>query len=418
MKSKKYYVLLVIFLFSLILNSSIFAAPVKTINALYMKQAGYSESDIKSITQEFEKANPDVRINLTLVPYDALHDKIVTAAASRSGAYDVVLIDCIWTPEFARAGFITDVTNKISQTKKDDIFKGVLGSVSYKGKNYGMPWLNDTKYLFYNKKMLSEAGFTAPPKTWDELVKQAKEIKEKGLVKYPIIWSWAQAEAAICDYTALVSSFGGKILDSNDKPIFNKGAGLKALQFMVNTINEGISNPSSKEFVEEDVRRVFSQGNAAFALNWTYMYELANNPDESNIAGNAEISIVPGSDKAVSGSVNGGMGLAIVKGTKNPDAAWDYIKYMSSKNVQMKYSSNALPIYKSAYDNPMVLKGQEYLVKVAKQQYQYVANRPQVSWYPELSYVLQVEIQNALNGSKSPQEALNDAVKQVNDINK
>ena len=62
---------------------------------------------------------------------------------------------------------------------------------------------------FYNKKILSKAGYEAPPATWEELIQQAKTIKEKGLVKYPIVWSWAQAEAAICDYTALVAGFGG-----------------------------------------------------------------------------------------------------------------------------------------------------------------------------------------------------------------
>ena len=48
-----------------------------------------------------------------------------------------------------------------------------------------MPWILDTKYLFYNNEMLEKAGIAAPPKTWDELVEQAKIIKDKGIVEHP-----------------------------------------------------------------------------------------------------------------------------------------------------------------------------------------------------------------------------------------
>ena len=68
-----------------------------------------------------------------------------------------------------------------------------------------MPWILDTKYLFYNTDMLKKAGIAAPPKTWDELLEQAKIIKDKGIVEFPIVWSWAQAEAVICDYTMLLA---------------------------------------------------------------------------------------------------------------------------------------------------------------------------------------------------------------------
>ena len=68
-------------------------------------------------------------------------------------------------------------------------------------------------YLFYNKEMLQKAGIANPPKTWDELAADAKIIKDKGIVQYPIVWSWAQAEAVICDYATLLDAYGGKFLD-------------------------------------------------------------------------------------------------------------------------------------------------------------------------------------------------------------
>ncbi|WP_075859753.1 ABC transporter substrate-binding protein [Carboxydothermus pertinax] len=393
------------------------AGPV-TLNALYMKQAGYSEDDIRQMTEAFMKENPNIKVNLTFVPYEALHDKIVTSAAAGTGGFDVALVDCIWTPELAQAGFIKDITGKIDQNLLNDIFPGVLSAVEYNGKLYGMPWLNDTKYLFYNKEILEKAGIKNPPATWDELLADARIIKNKGLVKYPIIWSWAQAEAVVCDYTTLVGAFGGEIIDKNGNPVLNQGAGLEALKFMKKSLDEGLSNPASRESLEEDVRRIFSQGEAAFAINWTYMYNLANDPKESKVAGKVEIALMPGSDKAKSASVNGGMGLAILKNTKHEEEALKYLLFMANKDNQKKYAKLALPIYKSLYNDPEVKKGQEKLVEIAQEQYQYIVNRPQVSWYPELSQALQVEIQNALLGKKTPEQALNDVAAKVKQLKK
>ncbi len=91
---------------------------------------------------------------------------------------------------------------------------------------------------------------------------------------------------------------------THGKPAFQTGGGLKALQYMVQTVKDGITNPNSKEFLEEDVRRVFQNGEAAFALNWTYMYNLANDPKESKVAG--QVGVRPGARRRrVSASLRG-----------------------------------------------------------------------------------------------------------------
>lgn len=375
-----------------------------TLNALFMKQAGYSEDDVRAITEEFEKSNPDINVELNFVSYESLEQKILTSASA--GGYDVALIDAPWTAKFAKAGIVKNVTDKLSDEARNQIFKGALDAVSYEGKLYGMPWLNDTKYLFYNKKMLKEAGFEQAPKTWDELLNQAKVIKEKGIVEYPMAWSWAQAEALVCDYTSLAQAFGGDMIAADGTPQITKEENKKALDFMVKSIKEGLTNPSSTEFLEEDVRGMFSSGQAAFALNWTYMYNLAKDEKESSVVQEVGIAVSPGQGDIVSASVNGGMGLAITEGSKNVDAAWKYIEYLSSKDVQKQYAKNALPIWKGLYDDQEVIDTNPEVVNASKVQYEYLANRPQVAWYGELSTTLQVEIQQALLGEKSVDEAL------------
>lgn len=281
-----------------------------TLNALFMAQAAYSEDDIRNMITEFEAANPGIKVNAELVPYEALHDKIVLSQSANG--YDVVLYDVIWPAEFAQYQLLEDVTSRIDDKTRSGILDGAWTTVEYDGALYGMPWIADTKFLFYNKDMLKAAGFDNPPATWEELRAQAAAIKEKGIVDYPLVWSWSQSEAAICDYTTILSGMGGEFLDADGKPAFNTGGGLKALEYMVGTLDDGLTNPNSREYLEEDVRRVFSSGQAAFALNWGYMYNLANALTESQVAGKVGIAPAPGTDGVSKASaVNGSMGLGI-----------------------------------------------------------------------------------------------------------
>jgi ABC-type sugar transport system, periplasmic component len=375
-----------------------------TLNALFMKQAGYSEDEITAGTKDFMAANPNITVNLTFVPYEALEQKIITSA--QSGSYDVVLADGPFIAKFAKGGIVQSVPDLAADTKAD-IFPGALDACVYDGKTWGMPWLNDVKYLYYNKKILKEAGFNAPPKTIDELIAMSKTIKAKKLVEFPIVWAWAQAETIMCDYTILSSAFGGSMFAPDTTPQVTNSDNQAALEFMVNSLKTGISNPKSTEFTEEDVRGVFSGGNAAFALNWTYMYNMAKDPTQSKLAsGDVGICAIPGTAKAVSATVNGGMPLCISAGSKHPIESWTYISFLVGKDFQKKYSKNALPIWKSLYTDPDVVANAPEVVAVSKTQYEYIANRPKVAYYSAFSTAMQVKIQEALLGKKSAADAL------------
>lgn len=387
---------------------------VVTINALFMKQAGYSEEDVKNITAEFEKVNKGIKIKPTFAPYESLEQKIQTSA--KTGGYDVVVIDAPWTAKFAKAGFVKDVTNRFDEESKEDVFSGAIDSVSYDGKLYGMPWLNDTKFLYYNTEMLQNAGFDHPPVTWDDLLHQAQTLKDNGVVEYPIVWSWAQAEALICDFTALTSSFGGSLVDGKGVPAINSKENVETLQFMVDSIKNGLTDPKSTQYLEEDVRGVFSSGKSVFALNWTYMYNMANDPNESSIVGKVGITPVPGTKNHDGMSVNGGMGLAVTSGSEHVDEAWKYIEFLSSKEVQKHYAKNALPIWESLYEDDEVVKTGPEVVTASKIQYAHLENRPRVPWYGELSTDLQVAVQKALLSEISPQEALDGVQKKAEEL--
>lgn len=382
-----------------------------TLNALFMAQAGYSESDVRAMTDAYLKQHPDVTVKLEFVPYEALHDKIRLAAGSGEG-YDVVLYDVIWPAEFAENNILTDVTSRIDPKTRDAVETGAWTTVDYKGKSYGMPWSADSKYLFYNKAMLEKAGITTLPKTWADVMADAEIIKKKGIVQYPIVWSWSQNEAAICDYALLMQAFGGEFLDTQGKPAFQTGGGLDALNFMVQSLKDGLTNPHSTEYLEEDVRRVFSSGQAAFALNWSYMYDLANGSDkDSRVAGQVGVMAPPGvAGKSTISTVNGAMGLGIPTGSKNKDAAWDYILYLTSPEVEAKYAGSSPPIWKSFYTDAAKAQPQHAeLIAAEGASFNALFDRPQVADYQQFSARLQQALQQAMLGKATPADALKSA---------
>ena len=384
-----------------------------TLNALFMQQAAYSTDNVKAMTADFEKANPGVKVNLEFVSYEALHNKIVTSEAAGHG-YDVVLFDVIWPAEFATNHILRNITSDIPQSMIDKVWSGAWTTVKYKDQYYGIPWILDTKYLYYNKKMLQEAGISNPPTTWDELAKDAKIIKDKGIVKYPMVWSWQQAEAIMCDYTTLLSAYGGSYFDQNNNPTFQTGGGLKALQYMNQTLKDGISNPASTESLEEDVRRIFSSGQAAFALNWTYMYNLANDPKQSKVAGDVGIEPAPGDGtNSQMSAVNGSMGLGVTTSSKHPNEALKYIEFLTSQKEQNQYAKLSLPIWKSSYDNPDVTKGQEALIAAAKKALPVMYPRPMLVHYQQFSNTFQAALNNVLIGNETPTKGLDTVAQQI-----
>jgi len=389
-----------------------------TVRVLAMEQAGPTVEEMNAIVDEFNQANPNVEVLIDYVSYDALHDKITTAMASDPPAYDVFLVDDIWYAEFADKGYILDVTDRVPQDTKDKIFAAAWEITTVQGKIYGMPWLLDQKYFYYNEELLKQAGFDAPPATWDELIDQSKVIKDQGIVEYPIVWSWGQYEAAICDWVTLLFGNGGSLVDDAGNPTFNDATGVKTLAWMVQTIDDGITNPASVSYVEEDVRNVFSQGKAVFATNWNYMFDLVNfNTEESQVTGKVKMALMPAfaGSGVTSATIDGSMGFSVADASPNKDAAWKYVEFLTSEDVQNRYSAHLLPVWQTSFEGEAGAKLESFsevtaiTVPMFKEQFPYSHVRPKVPYYPEASKALQLALQEALTKQKTPQEALDAA---------
>ncbi len=429
MRSVSRLMFILVLLAVLAMSASGCAAPQQTggqkvVKVLAMQQAGPTPEEMNAIVAKFNQSSPNVKVEIEYVSYDALHDKIVTAMATNPPSYDVVLVDDIWYAEFVKNGYLWDVTDKIDQNTKQEIFSTAWDITSVNGRIYGMPWLLDQKYFYYNTEILEKAGVSVP-QTWEDLIEASRKIKEMGLVEYPIVWSWAQAEAAICDFVALLYGNGGTFVDENGNPAFNNEKGVQVVEWMVKTIDEGLSNPASISYVEEDVRNVFSQGKAAFALNWLYMYDLAAlNAEESQITGKVGLGLVPAfkGSGVPSATINGSMGFSVIDKSPNREEAWEYVKFLTSEPIQKEYSAHLLPVWSGNYEGQALeeLKSlnesNPVTVPAFSAQIVYAHVRPKVPFYPEFSKALQLALQEALTKQKSPAQALNDAAAKWNEL--
>ena len=240
--------------------------------------------------------------------------------AAGKSPFDIMLVDDIWFPEFAQAGWLKDISADIPAEMKADSSQAAWDIVSYDGKQYGLPWLLDQLYLYYNEDMLTQAGFTAPPTTWEEMMSMAQVMHDKGIVDSPIVMAWAQAEAAITEFVAFLYGNGAAFFDDSGKPVFNSPQAVAVLQWMVDSVKSGLVNPASTTYVEEDIRTTMQAGKAAFGVNWAYEYDLANDPANSAQAGKIKMAMMPvfqaGKDAGiVSSSNNGSMGFAVSAGS-------------------------------------------------------------------------------------------------------
>jgi multiple sugar transport system substrate-binding protein len=146
-------------------------------------------------------------------------------------------------------------------------------------------------------------------------------------------------------------------------------------------------------------------------INWTYYLGSSNTPANSKVVGQIGVLQTPAGPSGKRPGVNGSMALSISAGSKNQDAAWKYIEWLTSEAQLDPYAKEALPIWKASYTKPAVLQSAPETFAAAAKQLDDLLVRPQVVNYNGVSKIIQVELQNALLGKKTAQAALDDAVK-------
>lgn len=376
------------------------------------------------LIKNFEKSNPDIKVNYIELPAPSnsaeVHQRLVTWLAAHSSDVDVFTSDVIWFPEFANAGWLLNMDPYFTPAEKAQYFRGAIEHVTYNGHMYGVPWYIDGGFLYYRKDLLAKYGFKNPPKTWQELIHQAQVILAGERKQNPklqgFVWQAKQAEVLVCDLVEFLGN-DGKVLDGNKVEINNED-GLRAAQLMHDLIYKyKVSPVSVTTYDEEPSRLVFTSGNAIFLRNWSYVWGLAQDPAQSKVVGKVGIEPVPHFDGSGSASTMGGYQWAVNAYTKHKDAAVRFVKYLTSPQVQEYFAVKMgfAPTRPAVYSSPAIAKAQPFLPRL-RDIFVNAMPRPITPYYPQVSLVLQSEFSSMLADRKSPEQAVNDAAKQIREI--
>ncbi|NLE77505.1 MAG: extracellular solute-binding protein, partial [Chloroflexi bacterium] len=279
----------------------------KEITALFIADKTW----VPDMVKEFEDLT-GAKVNVILSDFEEMQTKFTAAAAAKSGAFDVVSGD---QPAWFIAGYLEPLDAYMQELDQNDITG--LDMRLYQGKRYAMPWLVDNRIFLYNTEILKQAGFDAPPTTWDELFNQAKAIKDQGILDYPIMFPWAQHEGEFCDMSAWFLSAGGQYFNPDfTASLVNSPENAQALDFLKKLYDAGLVNPESLASKSFAVSQTLAQGSAAFGASWISLTGMLEDPNESKAVGQVRATLYPGLRQGLTGTFDGSESLAIAADAK------------------------------------------------------------------------------------------------------
>jgi trehalose/maltose transport system substrate-binding protein len=251
----------------------------------------------------------------------------------KSADVDVLMLDVIWPGTFAEN--LLDLTPKLGEAAKAHA-TSIVENDTVGGKLVAMPFFTDFPVLYYRTDLLKKYGFEHPPETWDELEQQAKKIvageKPQNATFAGFVWQGKAYEGLTCNALEWVYSHGGGQILDGKKPTINNPQTVKALNRAKGWVGT-ISPAGINSYEEEDARNVFQGGNAAFMRNWPYAYA-AGNSDGSLVKGKFDVAPLPHEPGQKSGATIGGWQVGVSKFSKNPDASVEFVRYLTSPEVQ------------------------------------------------------------------------------------
>ena len=369
----------------------------------------------QSLVKDFEAKNPGIRINVIEGPNatNLLEDLYTSAFILGDSPYDLINMDVIWTPKFAAAGWLRDLSNRMTKDELAVFSPKDIDGGTYEGKLYRIPMRSDAGMLYYRKDLLQSAGFN-PPETFADLVKISKALKEKGKVNWGYVWQGRQYEGLAAMFVEVLQGFGGYWVNPDNLEVgLDKPESLKAIAFLKETVKDGITPEGVTTYQEEETRRIFQNGEAAFLRNWPYVWALAN-ADDSPIKGKLAIKPMVGTAGKSGGACLGGWGLGIAKSSKHPEAAWKAIQYFTSEAAQRKFilQTGFVPSRQSLFTDPQIVAKYPHYPELLQVVNKAVL-RPPIAQYAQASDILQRYLSSALTNGMTPEKAMKAAASET-----
>jgi trehalose/maltose transport system substrate-binding protein len=310
---------------------------------------GKSHTRDKLLVAKFSK---DTGIKVKLVPHpvasDASYAQLARTFSANSSAFDVVMLDVLWTGAFGP--YLYNLKKVLAKEAKQHS-KGIILNNTVGGKLVAMPWFGDFGILYYRTDLLKKYGYSGPPKTWAQLGAMAQKIQDGERANnanfYGFVYQGNAYEGLTCDALEWLASTGaGSIIDGGKVTINNPRA-VAILNLQRSWVGK-ITPRGVTTYQEGESEKAFTAGNAAFMRNWPYAYAIGQ---DGPIKGKFNVTTLPKTGANAPVATVGGWQLGVSSFSKNPLAAVEFVRYMTGPAVQRFsaiYNSNVPTIPKVA----------------------------------------------------------------------
>lgn len=294
------------------------------------------------LTQAFTDET-GIAVNVEAIPWANVNDKLTTAVASGQGP-DVVQVGISLLQTFDDAGVLTDLSDAVAdhpELAPENFPAGVSPeALDAEGRTMSIPWVSDTRILFYRTDLLAEVGYDQAPATWAEMQDAAARLADRGDDQYGFVMP-------LWDNTLLLQytwQQGGDIVAADGTLDFQIPEFNDALDYYFSFFEDG-SAPAATDF---DQVQGFVSGSAPMTISGPYLAPSieAAAPD---LADQWSVALLP-AGSAGRTSLFAGSNLAVWNGTEHLDAAVDLISYMTRPEVQLSWfdEMNELPTNQEA----------------------------------------------------------------------
>lgn len=315
---------------------------------------------LQKLASEFEKAYPNIKLNLLVLPENEVRDRIRTDVSTQAGQFDVVTIGMFEAADYALQGWTLDVGTPLSADADydiKDIFPAFISALSGEdGKLYAAPFYGESSMLYYRKDLFEAAGLSMSEKpTWDEIEGYAKALHKKdgpyGIVLRALP-GWGEFGAPL---TSVINAFGGRWFDMDWKSQLGSTNSAAAIKFYTDLlINYGQPSATTSGFTE--CENLFIQGKAAMWYDATSAADLLADSSLNPQSANTGFAYQP-MEKIASGWL-WAWAFAIEKGTKHEEAALAFVRWATSKDYvdlvakQLGWGQVPSGVRASTYANP------------------------------------------------------------------
>ena len=362
-----------------------------------------TSGDLKEGVEEFNKANPDLQVKLVEFPEEAQlqHDQFTQRQRAKSADCDGFEEDVVWTAEFASQKWLYDMTPYI-ESRKDEFIPSTLESITFDGKNFGAPRVTDAGLLYYRTDQVDTV-----PETW-------QGVYEEAAANDGIVYQGSSYEGLTVNFLELAFAAGGSVIsDDGKESTINSPENVKALQFMVDGIADGAAPKAVTTMTEEPARRTWESGKATFMRNWPYCYALSQAAPK--VKGKFGVAPYPSFEGGTQAAILGGHNMVISVYSQNPGGTLKFIDYMTGadrmKRNAIKFSK--APVLTETYQDPDVIKALPFAPDLQKAVEQ-AKSRPVSPVYPQISEAIFKNVNQALAGGASPEDALKKADEDIN----